>query len=126
MKPEAMKLMTAVLAGTLLTAAGCASAPDKPEQQLARAEASIEFAEQNDAGKYGDAALDRAREHLESAERAAESGKYEVALESAEKAELDAELAAAQANTQKAEIALQEIRASIEVLRREIARKGIS
>lgn len=116
----------AVAAAAALTASGCASAPDRPERQLARAEAGIEFAEQNDAGEYGAAALERARNHLDVARREADDGEYEAALEAAEKAELDAELAAAQATTAKADQALEEIRESIDTLRRELARHDMS
>lgn len=126
MNSRPLKSLTAVAVAAALTAAGCASAPDRPERQLARAEAGIEFAEQNDAGEYGAAALERARQHLDVARREADAGEYEAALEAAEKAELDAELAAAQATTRKAGEALAEIRESIETLRREIARYDVS
>lgn len=114
------------LATFLAAAAGCAAAPDRPEKQLARAETSIEFAEQNGATEFGATALDRARQHLDSAHAYADDGEYADALRAAEKAELDAELAAAQAQTSKAREALAEIRESIETLRREIARNDIS
>lgn len=112
------------LATVLLTTAGCASAPDRPERQLARAETSVEFAAQNGAAEYGPAALERARQHLNAAQRQADDGDYEEALRSAEKAELDAELAAAQTNTRKAEEALDEINDSIATLRRELNQEG--
>ncbi len=126
MNQNRLKSLIAVAAAAVLTASGCASAPDRPERQLARAEAGIEFAEQNNAGEYGAAALERARQHLDVARREANAGEYEAALEAAEKAELDAELAAAQATTRKAGEALAEIRESIETLRREIARYDVS
>lgn len=111
------------LAASALVVSGCASQPDRPERQLARAETSVEFAEQNGAGEYDLAALDRARSHLATAQAYADEGEYELALHAAEKAELDAELAAARANRHKAEDALEEINESIETLRREIARE---
>jgi len=116
----------AAFAAVMLVASGCASAPDRPERQLARAETSIEFAEQNGASEYGSTALDRARYHLEIAQNEADEGDHADALRHAEKAELDAELAAAQTSTGKASEALEEIRKSIETLRREIARNEFS
>ncbi|MEJ8569140.1 DUF4398 domain-containing protein [Elongatibacter sediminis] len=118
--------LTLGLATLLVTATGCAAAPDRPDKQLTRAETSIEFAEQNGAREFGSSALDRARQNLEMAYDYADQDEYRAALRAAEKAELDAELAAAQANTSKADEALAEIRESIETLRREIARNGIS
>jgi septal ring factor EnvC (AmiA/AmiB activator) len=116
-----------VVATTLaLATVACASAPDRPTQQLARAETGVEFAEENGAGEFGAAALERARDHLAEAQRAADDGDYEIALQAAEKAELDAELAAAQTNRYKAEEALAEIRRSIDVLRNEIERHRAS
>jgi tetratricopeptide (TPR) repeat protein len=102
---------------------GAAPPPHRPERQLARAETGIEFAEQSGAAEYGQAALGRARTELAMAWEFAEEGEYELALQAAERAELDAELAAAQTNRRKAEDALGEINASIETLRREIARE---
>lgn len=116
--------LTMVLA---LTGAACASAPEvKPERQLASAETSIEFAEENGAREYGAGALDRARSQLDQAEIAAANEEYDLALRLAERAELDAELAMAQTNHLKAEQALREIQESIRILRAEIARSRTS
>jgi tetratricopeptide (TPR) repeat protein len=114
--------MTAIVLG----AAGCASAPERPDQQLARAETSIEFAEENGAREFGLAALDRAQENLRLAQQSAEAGEYEKSLRFAQKAEIDAELAAAQSNTGKAREALEEIMESIATLRREIAQTELN
>lgn len=126
MKRHRFKILSAALATAALAASGCVSTPDRPEQQLARAETSIEFAEQNGARDYGPTALERARNHLATARREADDGEYADALRAAQKAELDAELAAAQTSTRKAEEALEEINDNIEALRREIARQEIS
>lgn len=115
--------MTVLLVVSVFFASGCATQPDRPERQLARAETSIEFAEQSGAAEFDVAALGRARDHLDTAERLAAEGEYELALHAAEKAELDAELAAARTTRHKAEDALEEINESIETLRREIARE---
>lgn len=116
-------LWATTLAASVLVMSGCAAQPDRPERQLARAETSIEFAEENGAGEYGTAALGRARAHLETARDFADEGEYALALQAAEKAELDAELAAARTNRYQAEEALAEINESIATLRREIARE---
>jgi hypothetical protein len=120
----------AILNGTAIVlafgCAACASAPDRPEAQLASAETSIEFAEENGAQEFGPAALERARTELERARQAAVNEEYQLALELAERAELDAELAAAQTNHEKAVVALLEIQQSISTLRREIARNQSS
>lgn len=109
-----------------LSCTACASAPDIPERQMASAETSIEFAEQNDAREFGPAALERAKTQLDQAEIAVANEEYELALRLAERAELDAELALAQTNHEKARLALQEIQESIQTLRREIARNQSS
>ncbi len=116
--------MIAATAAVALCSVGCASAPDRPERQLASAETGVEFAAENGATEYAGVALERARNHLAQAQRAADAGEYTAALRAAEKAEADAELAAAQTHRLKAEEALDEIRDNIGVLRREIARSA--
>ncbi len=116
----------AALTAIALMAAGCSSTPERPETQLARAETSVEFAEENGAREFGSAALDQAREHLRLARQEAQEGEYEDSLRLAEKASVDAELAAAQTQTGKAREALEEIRLSIETLRRELSQVYIS
>ena len=109
-----------------LAASGCASSPDIPEGQFARAQTSIEFAEQSGAREYGAAALERARNNLSIAQREAADGDYDEALFAAEKTELDAKLTAAQSDTRKAGNSLKEITDSISTLRREIERDRVS
>lgn len=109
-----------------LSCVACASAPDIPDRQLARAETSVEFAQRNDGQEFAPAALERARKQLDQAQTAVANEEYELALRLAERAELDAQLAMAQTNHQKAVIALREIEESIETLRREIARNQTS
>ena len=118
---------TAMAIALALSGAACASAPEiKPDRQLASAETSIEFAEENGAREYGPGALDRAKAQLDQAEIAAANEEYELALRLAERAELDAELAMAKTNHLKAEQALREIQESIRLLRAEIARNQTS
>ena len=113
----------------LLLALGCtacASSMERPEQQLASAETSIELAEQNDAREFAPAALERAQTQYKQAKTAAANEEYESAERLAKRAELDAELAMAETSNGKAMLALQELQESIQALRREIARNQSS
>jgi len=111
---------------TFLLLAGCAASTERPDAQMARAQASIELAQDSGARQYAAAPLTRAQEQLQQAERAVEYGEYEQALRLAEQAEINAELAASRADRKKAEAALAEVNESIATLRREIERKQTS
>ncbi|HNP37159.1 MAG TPA: DUF4398 domain-containing protein [Woeseiaceae bacterium] len=105
------------------TAAGCASSTAPSAPQIARAQTSIELAEQNGARQYATQSLDNARAKLQSAEMAAENGKGEQAMRLAEEAEIEARLAAAQSESAEAEASLREIQRGIDTLQQEINRK---
>lgn len=105
----------------LVFATGCASGPERPNQELARAEASIKQAERSGAREFGAAELDTAREKLAQA-RAAVGDDNAVAARYAAEAALDAELAAAMTRNRKAQLSVEELQQSIETLREEIAR----
>lgn len=111
-----------LLASTLgVVLAGCSSAPDRDMTvQMTEAGSSIELAQQSGAAEYSAAALQRAREKLDAANRALEDGDEQRALNLAEEAELDAQLAAARSDRRKAQRSLEEINRSIESLRREV------
>lgn len=113
---------TLLLAMPLAALGACASSPDRPFQDLARAEASIEQADQSDAREYGAAELDAAREKLAKARAAADSEENIAASRYAKEAAVDAELATAITRNRKAELAVEELNRSIETLREEIAR----
>lgn len=113
---------TLLLAVPMASLCACASSPDRPFQELARAEASIEQADQSDAREYGAAELDSAREKLAKARAAADSDDNLTAARYAREAAVDAELAMAIARNEKAEVAVEELNRSIETLREEIAR----
>jgi chromosome segregation ATPase len=115
-------MLSAVVA---LGLGACAASAERPDAQLARAQTSIDLAEESGAREFGAAALEQARYHLAQAQQAAEQGHYQQAERLAHESELDAELAAAQTDRQEAERALEEINASIQTLRREIARKEL-
>lgn len=113
----------ALLAAAMLaSAAGCASAPDRPERELAAAEVTIQQAQQSGAARYGSAELSAAQQKLAAARTAAEREDMESARRLAQEAALDAELASATARNRKAESAVDELNDTIEVLRQEIAR----
>jgi len=98
---------TAIAACALLIpaalAAGCASAPPRPEAQLARAEASLTQAEQSGARQYAGVEYDAARDKLGEANRLADKGKTAEALMLADEARADAEFAAAHSRHQAAD-----------------------
>jgi hypothetical protein len=106
----------------LAAVAGCASSPDRPFQDLARAEASIEQADQSGAREFGADELDAAKAKLVQARAAADSNDNLAASRYAKEAALDAELAMAMARNRKSELAVEEINKGIETLREEIAR----
>lgn len=124
MKNRTLTTNSAATAAFALLVAGCASSPDRPIEQLARAEQGIEAAEQSGAREFGAAALDRAQTKLVRARLAADQGETEKAARLAAEAELDAELAAAQASRGKTEESLREVQASISTLREEIERSA--
>ena len=113
--PIAMGL-SALLGASLL--AGCATSSEKPTRALSRAESFIEVAADQGAQQYATVALERARDKLQQANRAADQGENELALRLATEAELDAQLATAQTNRLQAERSLREVQESIDTLRR--------
>lgn len=126
MKHAIRHLAPCCVATGMLVLGGCAVSADRPDPQMARAQASIELAQESGARQYAAVPLTRAQEQLQQAERAAEHGEYEQALRLAKQAELNAELAASRADRKKAEAALAEVNESIVTLRREIQRKQMS
>lgn len=112
----------ATVIAALALLGGCASTPEAPHQALARAEASIQNAEQSGARQYGTDELDAARQHLTQARAAVDREEMIAAERHAEKAAVDAELAAAMARNQKAQASVREINESIDILKEEIAR----
>src|SRR5690606_9735744 len=113
---------TMLLALPLAILCACASGPDRPFQDLARAEASIEQADKTGAREYGATELAAARDKLAKARAAADSDDNVVASRYAKEAAVDAELATAITRNRKAELAVEELNRSIETLREEIAR----
>ena len=116
------KPRTLLLGVSLAGLCACASSPDRPFQDLARAEASINQADQSGAREYGATELAAARDKLAMARAAADSDENIAASRYAKEAAVDAELATAITRNRKAELAVEELNRSIETLREEIAR----
>jgi hypothetical protein len=114
--------MIVIAAIGLAAIAGCASTGERPDAQLATAQANIEQAQQAGANQHAAQPLSSAREKLSAAQVAVSRDEMIVAERLAEEAALDAELAGAMARNRKAELAVEELNETIEVLRDEIAR----
>jgi hypothetical protein len=121
-----MKRNTALAACVLLIpaalAGGCASQPQRPEAQLARAEASLTQAEQAGARQYSGVEYDAARDKIGEAHRLADHGKPGPAGMLADEARVDAEFAAAHSRHQAADKAAKEVRLGTETLQDEANR----
>lgn len=102
--------------------AGCASDPPRPEEQLARADASLAQAEQAGARQYSGAEFDLARDKAREARRLADKGDNATARVLAEQAELDAEFASAQSRAKTTQKAANEVQAGTQTLREETTR----
>lgn len=113
---------TMALAATALAVAACGGTAERPDEDLARAEAGIRQAEQGGADQYGALELQSARDKLSRARAAVEENEMEMADRLAEQAAVDADLAAAKTRSRKAELAVKEVEESIAVLREEMAR----
>lgn len=113
------------LASASAIMAACASAPEPADNQIVRAETSIENAVDGGAQEYASELIEDARDKLGSAKLAAEKGEDEAALRLAEQAELDARVALARAEQSEAEGSLREIRQGIDTLRNELERSQL-
>jgi hypothetical protein len=113
-----------VFFGTLVAvaAAGCATYPPAPVEQLAVARAAVDDAMSAGGAQFAPIALRNARDKLDRANAAMAAHDYLGARYYAEAAESDARLAATSARSQKAERAAGEVDASIRALREEAAR----
>ena len=113
----------AVALATLLLLAGgwvaCASVP-RPDQELAKAEASVRGAEQDGAATHAALELRRAEDALEQAKTSLRAEKFLQARRSAERAQVEAELASAKAHRAQTEAAIEELERTLDALEREI------
>jgi hypothetical protein len=111
--------------GALLAAAalaGCASSSPRPDEQLARADASVAQADQAGARQYSGTEFDMARDKAKEARRLADKGDNAPARMLAEQSELDAELASATARAKSSQKAAAEVQAGTQTLREETTR----
>ena len=124
----------ALLFGLLLVSAallGCANSPASRtervaapayEQDLARARASIDEAEQSGAAEFGGPQLTQARDKLRAAEDAADNGAGERAQQLAVEADLDADLATAITRNRQTQALVTEVESGLRTLEQELRR----
>lgn len=113
-------ILAITLIGTLLAAAGCASAP-QPTADLAQAHTLVDQAEQSGASQFASADLASARSKLQIADQDARK-RPEQSLRMAQEASVDARVALARTNAVKAQMALREVNAGTQTLRSETDR----
>lgn len=113
--------VTAVIAGAVMTLAGCASVPP-PKEQMAISQTAVENAINSDTTQFAPVELEAARSKLQQAEQAMAKKDYARAKQLAEEAEVDARLAQVKARSAQSQKALAEAKAANEVLRQEMQR----
>lgn len=121
-----IKVIAIMILTALWSGAAFAGAEEQAQVSIARAASAVEAAENADAAKFASTAMRRARDHLTAARGASQRESWETAMRAAEKAKVDANLAGARARKQRATDATAAIEASIEALRRQIARPEVS
>jgi hypothetical protein len=119
MRAGTFSISTVAIAAVL---AGCASEPQRPSADMARAQTLIQEADKGNTQQYAAAELQQAHDKLNEAERASKDGRNEEAERLAMQATLDAEYATAKARHVEAQKAAEELDRSLESLRQESAR----
>ncbi len=112
----------ALIMGTVILVAGCASVPP-PTAQMAVSKAAVARAITADTNEFAPVELQSAKDKLARAERAMAQEHYELAKQLAEEAQVDARLAEAKSQSAKAQKAAIDSQQAIRVLREEINRK---
>jgi Domain of unknown function (DUF4398) len=112
--------ISAVALAAALTA--CATEPERPSAEMARAQTLIQEADKGNTQQYAAAELQQAHDKLNEAERASKDGRNAEAERLAMQATLDAEYATAKARNGEAQKAAEELDRSLESLRQESAR----
>jgi len=113
-------------AGVLSMLAACGGISAATKERLAQTQTSVQQAQSTlGTSESGAVELQRAREHLEAAQRAADKGKEGDALRHATEAQLQAELAVAKSQSATARKAAADTLASIEALRKESVREPV-
>jgi hypothetical protein len=115
-----MRSATLAAAATLIGLAACVSTP-VPNERIAVAQASVQRAEQSGAQELAPVELGKARDKLQSAERAAANHAEGPATMMAEQANVDAQLAEATAQEHRSHEAALQLDASLQALRQEAA-----
>ncbi|QFT55999.1 DUF4398 domain-containing protein [Microbulbifer sp. THAF38] len=98
---------------------GCATGT-MPSNEIAEAKVYISTAEADKSEKFAAQHLATAKEHLGSAQSAADKHQFDQARMFAEKATADAKLASAQARSETTKLKLRELNATLLQLKREI------
>ena len=120
--PRSLLFRFCVGAATLVMLGAC-SVSKATKEAVARADSRFQQAQQSLGNSEGGAVeLQRAKSHLEQAQKAVKDGDDEPALRHAQQAELDVELAVAKAQNFTARKAANEMQASIQQLRQETQR----
>jgi hypothetical protein len=123
------KLTRSVLVGFAILSAASACAGNSSSRRAEateyqdlfdRAESSIAEAERAGAYQHGSADLNRARDKLNAARKAAAEGDEVVARRLAVEADLDADVALATAHNQEMQAAANELQESIQALQQEL------
>jgi uncharacterized membrane protein YeaQ/YmgE (transglycosylase-associated protein family) len=117
-------LITAGLAGILMLAGACASAPPAPESALDAARVAISNAEKAQAGEFAGAELREAREKLALADNAVQVEEMVVAERFARESQLQAELASARTAAAKAASVNDDMERGADALAEEMQRAG--
>jgi septal ring factor EnvC (AmiA/AmiB activator) len=105
----------------IVGSAVCAAKP-LPKEQLAVARASLERAEQAQAGQFAQVEFKSARDKLAAAQAAADKHKEDIAARLADEADLEAQLAESTARAKQQEQLVTEMEASLRDLRNETQR----
>ena len=112
-------------AAALLVLAGCSGVSELTKERVARSETAVKQSQQTlGNSESGAVEMQRARDHLEQAQRAVKDNKDTEAQRHASMAELEAELAVSKSQSASARRAADELLASIQTLRREAERGG--
>lgn len=106
----------------LVTGTVPALAKPPPVEQLAVARASIDRAEQAQAGQFAQVELKQARDKLAAAQAAADKSKKDVAARLADEANLEAQLAESTARAKQQEQLVAQMESSLQALRDETQR----
>lgn len=114
--------LTRFISVALLACAVPLAAKPVAEDRLAVARASLERAEQAQAGQFAQIELKAARDKLAAAQAAADKRKKDVATRLANEADLEAQLAEATARAKQQEQLVNQMEASLRDLRNEATR----